>query len=138
MSMMYVSVRVTIATCGVNNGGCDRHCKDTESGPVCSCPGGLLLDEFDLKTCLGESYKHYTCQAVTKYAICLVYLLLLYVKSLKIKGGYSFLWETHHSATAAGRRLPEGLTQCYLPPDANFSYDYLKFSHYRKIIISLS
>jgi len=46
-------LHVLTATCGVNNGGCDRHCEDTDQGPVCSCPSGLLLDQSDLKTCLG-------------------------------------------------------------------------------------
>ena len=46
-------VFVAIATCGVNNGGCDKRCNDTLQGPVCSCPEGYLLAD-DRKTCLGE------------------------------------------------------------------------------------
>jgi len=47
-------LRVFAATCGVNNGGCDRHCEDTDHGPVCSCPSGLVLDNSDLQSCLGQ------------------------------------------------------------------------------------
>lgn len=37
-------------TCAVNNGGCDRTCKDTSTGVHCSCPVGFTL-QFDGKTC---------------------------------------------------------------------------------------
>uniref|UniRef100_A0A8B9E663 Signal peptide, CUB and EGF-like domain-containing protein 2 n=1 Tax=Anser cygnoides TaxID=8845 RepID=A0A8B9E663_ANSCY len=37
-------------TCAVNNGGCDRTCKDTSTGVHCSCPVGFML-QFDGKTC---------------------------------------------------------------------------------------
>jgi len=58
---VFVCMYVTIATCGVNNGGCDRHCEDTDDGPVCSCPTGLLLDQKDLKTCLGQLLARLYC-----------------------------------------------------------------------------
>ncbi|KAK3544148.1 hypothetical protein QTP86_002965 [Hemibagrus guttatus] len=37
-------------TCAVNNGGCDRTCKDTATGVRCSCPVGFTLQP-DGKTC---------------------------------------------------------------------------------------
>ncbi|OWK17663.1 hypothetical protein Celaphus_00009091, partial [Cervus elaphus hippelaphus] len=37
-------------TCAVNNGGCDRTCKDTSTGVHCSCPVGFTL-QMDGKTC---------------------------------------------------------------------------------------
>ncbi|XP_073401283.1 signal peptide, CUB and EGF-like domain-containing protein 2 isoform X3 [Dendrobates tinctorius] len=37
-------------TCAVNNGGCDRTCRDTSTGVRCSCPVGFTL-QFDGKTC---------------------------------------------------------------------------------------
>ena len=43
-----------LATCGVNNGGCDKRCNDTLHGPVCSCPEGYLLAP-DRRTCLGKT-----------------------------------------------------------------------------------
>uniref|UniRef100_A0A8C7FRW7 Signal peptide, CUB and EGF-like domain-containing protein 2 n=1 Tax=Oncorhynchus kisutch TaxID=8019 RepID=A0A8C7FRW7_ONCKI len=39
-----------IKTCAVNNGGCDRTCKDTATGVRCSCPVGFTLQP-DGKTC---------------------------------------------------------------------------------------
>lgn len=42
-----------LETCAVNNGGCDRTCKDTSTGVHCSCPVGFTL-QFDGKTCKGE------------------------------------------------------------------------------------
>lgn len=42
-------------TCAVNNGGCDRTCKDTSTGVHCSCPVGFTL-QFDGKTCKGGIY----------------------------------------------------------------------------------
>uniref|UniRef100_A0A8C1EPL9 Signal peptide, CUB domain, EGF-like 1 n=1 Tax=Cyprinus carpio carpio TaxID=630221 RepID=A0A8C1EPL9_CYPCA len=40
----------THTTCAVNNGGCDRTCKDTATGVRCSCPVGFTLQP-DGKTC---------------------------------------------------------------------------------------
>lgn len=40
-------------TCAVNNGGCDRTCKDTSTGVHCSCPVGFTL-QLDGKTCKGS------------------------------------------------------------------------------------
>lgn len=40
-------------TCAVNNGGCDRTCKDTATGVRCSCPVGFALQP-DGKTCKGQ------------------------------------------------------------------------------------
>lgn len=40
-------------TCAVNNGGCDRTCKDTSTGVHCSCPVGFTL-QMDGKTCKGS------------------------------------------------------------------------------------
>lgn len=40
-------------TCAVNNGGCDRTCKDTATGVRCSCPVGFTLQP-DGKTCKGQ------------------------------------------------------------------------------------
>jgi len=47
------------ASCGVNNGGCDRRCDDSVDGPVCSCPAGFELDKRDRSTCHGE-YLYFT------------------------------------------------------------------------------
>lgn len=46
-----------LETCAVNNGGCDRTCKDTSTGVHCSCPVGFML-QFDGKTCKGEFCTH--------------------------------------------------------------------------------
>lgn len=46
-------------TCAVNNGGCDRTCKDTATGVRCSCPVGFTLQP-DGKTCKGQ---HMGCVA---------------------------------------------------------------------------
>uniref|UniRef100_A0A8C6ZUV1 Signal peptide, CUB domain and EGF like domain containing 2 n=1 Tax=Nothoprocta perdicaria TaxID=30464 RepID=A0A8C6ZUV1_NOTPE len=48
-----VKRRLLMETCAVNNGGCDRTCKDTSTGVHCSCPVGFAL-QFDGKTCKGE------------------------------------------------------------------------------------
>uniref|UniRef100_A0A493TBC9 Signal peptide, CUB domain and EGF like domain containing 2 n=1 Tax=Anas platyrhynchos platyrhynchos TaxID=8840 RepID=A0A493TBC9_ANAPP len=48
-----VKRRLLMETCAVNNGGCDRTCKDTSTGVHCSCPVGFTL-QFDGKTCKGE------------------------------------------------------------------------------------
>lgn len=40
-------------TCAVNNGGCDRTCRDTATGVRCSCPVGFTLQP-DGKTCKGQ------------------------------------------------------------------------------------
>uniref|UniRef100_A0A8C3IGI3 Signal peptide, CUB domain and EGF like domain containing 2 n=1 Tax=Chrysemys picta bellii TaxID=8478 RepID=A0A8C3IGI3_CHRPI len=45
-----VKRRLIMETCAVNNGGCDRTCKDTSTGVHCSCPIGFTL-QFDGKTC---------------------------------------------------------------------------------------
>lgn len=45
--LMYFS-----ASCGVNNGGCERKCKDTKEGPICNCPIGFALHQ-DRRSCLG-------------------------------------------------------------------------------------
>ncbi|XP_063188481.1 signal peptide, CUB and EGF-like domain-containing protein 2 isoform X2 [Chroicocephalus ridibundus] len=45
-----VKRRLLMETCAVNNGGCDRTCKDTSTGVHCSCPVGFML-QFDGKTC---------------------------------------------------------------------------------------
>ncbi|NXA34388.1 SCUB2 protein, partial [Eudromia elegans] len=45
-----VKRRLLMETCAVNNGGCDRTCKDTSTGVHCSCPVGFAL-QFDGKTC---------------------------------------------------------------------------------------
>ncbi|XP_042302488.1 signal peptide, CUB and EGF-like domain-containing protein 2 isoform X2 [Sceloporus undulatus] len=45
-----VKRRLLMETCAVNNGGCDRTCKDTSTGVHCSCPVGFTL-QFDGKTC---------------------------------------------------------------------------------------
>lgn len=37
----------------MNNGGCDRTCKDTATGVRCSCPVGFTLQP-DGKTCKGQ------------------------------------------------------------------------------------
>ncbi|ELW64494.1 Signal peptide, CUB and EGF-like domain-containing protein 1 [Tupaia chinensis] len=42
--------RLLMETCAVNNGGCDRTCKDTATGVRCSCPVGFTLQP-DGKTC---------------------------------------------------------------------------------------
>lgn len=44
---------LSLETCAVNNGGCDRTCKDTSTGVHCSCPLGFTL-QFDGKTCKGR------------------------------------------------------------------------------------
>ncbi|XP_073940736.1 signal peptide, CUB and EGF-like domain-containing protein 1 isoform X4 [Castor canadensis] len=45
-----VKRRLLMETCAVNNGGCDRTCKDTATGVRCSCPVGFMLQP-DGKTC---------------------------------------------------------------------------------------
>ncbi|NP_001414533.1 signal peptide, CUB domain and EGF like domain containing 2 precursor [Rattus norvegicus] len=45
-----VKRRLLMETCAVNNGGCDRTCKDTSTGVHCSCPSGFTL-QLDGKTC---------------------------------------------------------------------------------------
>ncbi|XP_025025462.1 signal peptide, CUB and EGF-like domain-containing protein 2 isoform X10 [Python bivittatus] len=45
-----VKRRLLMETCAVNNGGCDRTCKDTSTGVHCSCPIGFTL-QLDGKTC---------------------------------------------------------------------------------------
>ncbi|XP_069484230.1 signal peptide, CUB and EGF-like domain-containing protein 1 isoform X3 [Ambystoma mexicanum] len=45
-----VKRRLLMETCAVNNGGCDRTCKDTATGVRCSCPVGFTL-QLDGKTC---------------------------------------------------------------------------------------
>ncbi|XP_029425026.1 signal peptide, CUB and EGF-like domain-containing protein 1 isoform X3 [Nannospalax galili] len=45
-----VKRRLLMETCAVNNGGCDRTCKDTATGVRCSCPVGFTL-QSDGKTC---------------------------------------------------------------------------------------
>ncbi|KAB1270006.1 signal peptide protein; CUB and EGF-like domain-containing protein 1 [Camelus dromedarius] len=45
-----VKRRLLMETCAVNNGGCDRTCKDTATGVRCSCPVGFTLQP-DGKTC---------------------------------------------------------------------------------------
>uniref|UniRef100_A0A4X2KKR3 Signal peptide, CUB and EGF-like domain-containing protein 2 n=1 Tax=Vombatus ursinus TaxID=29139 RepID=A0A4X2KKR3_VOMUR len=45
-----VKRRLLMETCAVNNGGCDRTCKDTATGVRCSCPVGFALQP-DGKTC---------------------------------------------------------------------------------------
>uniref|UniRef100_A0A5F9D757 Protein CEGP1 n=1 Tax=Oryctolagus cuniculus TaxID=9986 RepID=A0A5F9D757_RABIT len=45
-----VKRRLLMETCAVNNGGCDRTCKDTSTGVHCSCPVGFTL-QSDGKTC---------------------------------------------------------------------------------------
>ncbi|XP_041441775.1 signal peptide, CUB and EGF-like domain-containing protein 1 isoform X2 [Xenopus laevis] len=45
-----VKRRLLMETCAVNNGGCDRTCKDTATGVRCSCPVGFTL-LLDGKTC---------------------------------------------------------------------------------------
>nr|KAF6343623.1 signal peptide, CUB domain and EGF like domain containing 2 [Pipistrellus kuhlii] len=45
-----VKRRLLMETCAVNNGGCDRTCKDTSTGVHCSCPAGFTL-QLDGKTC---------------------------------------------------------------------------------------
>ncbi|XP_078719814.1 signal peptide, CUB and EGF-like domain-containing protein 2 isoform X3 [Lampetra fluviatilis] len=42
--------RLLMETCAINNGGCDRTCKDTSTGVHCSCPAGFTLQP-DGKTC---------------------------------------------------------------------------------------
>uniref|UniRef100_A0A493TJ66 Signal peptide, CUB domain and EGF like domain containing 1 n=1 Tax=Anas platyrhynchos platyrhynchos TaxID=8840 RepID=A0A493TJ66_ANAPP len=48
-----VKRRLLMETCAVNNGGCDRTCKDTATGVRCSCPVGFTLQP-DGKTCKGQ------------------------------------------------------------------------------------
>uniref|UniRef100_A0A8C0EI08 Signal peptide, CUB domain and EGF like domain containing 2 n=1 Tax=Bubo bubo TaxID=30461 RepID=A0A8C0EI08_BUBBB len=55
-----VKRRLLMETCAVNNGGCDRTCKDTSTGVHCSCPVGFTL-QFDGKTCKGEFILGDTC-----------------------------------------------------------------------------
>ncbi|XP_069770058.1 signal peptide, CUB and EGF-like domain-containing protein 2 [Narcine bancroftii] len=45
-----VKRQLLMETCAVNNGGCDRTCKDTSTGVRCSCPVGFILQP-DGKTC---------------------------------------------------------------------------------------
>ncbi|KAM7086598.1 signal peptide, CUB and EGF-like domain-containing protein 2 isoform 3-T3 [Molossus nigricans] len=45
-----VKRQLLMETCAVDNGGCDRTCKDTSTGVHCSCPVGFTL-QLDGKTC---------------------------------------------------------------------------------------
>jgi len=45
---------MNIGTCEVQNGGCEDVCVDTVHGPRCSCSPGLLLNETDMRTCIGK------------------------------------------------------------------------------------
>ncbi|XP_073693806.1 signal peptide, CUB and EGF-like domain-containing protein 1 [Garra rufa] len=49
-----VKRRLLMETCAVNNGGCDRTCKDTATGVRCSCPVGFTLQP-DGKTCKAKT-----------------------------------------------------------------------------------
>ncbi|KAL8565418.1 hypothetical protein ACOMHN_029111 [Nucella lapillus] len=48
---MYARLCVHTASCGVRNGGCEKKCRNTPSGPVCSCPAGYRL-QHDGASCL--------------------------------------------------------------------------------------
>lgn len=52
-AVLSVSLSFCAETCAVNNGGCDRTCKDTATGVRCSCPVGFTLQP-DGKTCKGQ------------------------------------------------------------------------------------
>ena len=43
-------------TCEAENGGCEDVCVDTVHGPQCSCSPGLILNQTDLSTCIGEKF----------------------------------------------------------------------------------
>ena len=43
--------------CNNNNGGCSQLCLLTQSGRVCACSGGLILDD-DGRNCKGMAYYH--------------------------------------------------------------------------------
>ncbi|TWW65050.1 Signal peptide, CUB and EGF-like domain-containing protein 1 [Takifugu flavidus] len=49
-TLLCLSLSFCAETCAVNNGGCDRTCKDTATGVRCSCPVGFTLQP-DGKTC---------------------------------------------------------------------------------------
>ena len=55
-TVVLIQQHCCVATCGVNNGGCDRRCDDTPQGPQCSCPSGYLLHE-DGKMCIGTFFR---------------------------------------------------------------------------------
>jgi len=52
-------------TCEVQNGGCEDICVDTAHGPRCSCSPGLLLNDTDMHTCIGE--RSTTCLQCNEY-----------------------------------------------------------------------
>lgn len=43
-----------LATCAVENGGCERVCQDTDRGAKCLCSHGYRL-HYDNKTCIGKN-----------------------------------------------------------------------------------
>jgi len=49
--------------------------------------------------------------------------------SLKVKGEYGSLWNSHLTAVGVGRHLPYGITHCYLLPDRQAGW-YLIYLHW--------
>lgn len=46
--------------CNVDNGGCQHACNLIgDSGPICSCRLGYLLNSTDLKSCFGSKQASY-------------------------------------------------------------------------------
>lgn len=43
-----------LATCAVQNGGCQQICQDSPTGPVCTCSDGFTLNPVDMRSCLGK------------------------------------------------------------------------------------
>lgn len=89
-------------TCAVNNGGCDRTCKDTATGVRCSCPVGFTLQP-DGKTCKGQrGARGRVCSSPRP------------ARRGAARAGPAFLWERPRAGSA--QRSPAGFQGTLVPP----------------------
>lgn len=61
-------MEIIAATCMVNNGGCQKRCKDAANGPICSCPSGYELHQ-DQRSCLGKITLTLYCLVLLCYSL---------------------------------------------------------------------